>query len=348
MRRLALVLMLICGSFFSGPLCSDAPLLAHTFAPSLLEVHEESDGVTVHFKQPQVRVAGSELRPLMPKSCQPTGDSETFAEGTGIVTQRRVSCSELVGQVISVEGIADSRADVLLRLELADGRSFHRVLTADRPTFEVPEEETAFDIGRLYGQLGVEHILSGFDHLLFVFGLVLLISSRRLLVWTVTAFTAGHSVTLALASLGVVSLPPGPTEVAIALSIFVLAVELTRRRTPSHPASPATSTAASAWRSPPAIAALFGLLHGLGFAGALTEIGLPEREIPSALLSFNIGIELGQLAFVAAVLIAAVPARRLLENARQPQLRNALALAPAYLIGTLSTFWVLERVTGMV
>lgn len=318
-----------------------APLAAHTFAPSLLELRQGADeaaGVVVRFKQPTVRVVGSRLVPLLPTSCETLDGPRTHAEGTGVVTTWRLACGELVGEAIAVDGLAASRADLLLRIELADGRTVHHVLTADRPTFTIPRAANALDVAGLYGRLGVEHILGGFDHLLFVLGLVLLIDGRRRLVATVTAFTAGHSITLALAALGVVHVPQGPTEAAIALSIAILAVELTRARgTDSRPRR-------SPWaRSPWALAALFGLLHGLGFAGALGEIGLPEREIPAALLSFNLGIELGQLAFVAVVLAAGALVGRL----ERPSWRPALALAPAYLVGTLATYWFLERLAGL-
>lgn len=310
-----------------------SPLPAHTFAPSLLELRQEASGVAVRFKQPNVRVVGSRLVPLLPPACQTIDGPETHSEGTGVVTSWRLTCGELVGEEIAVDGIAASRADLLLRIELADGRTVHHVLTADRPTFIIPPAASALDVAGLYGRLGFDHILGGFDHLLFVLGLVLLIDGRRRLVATVTAFTAGHSVTLALAALGLVHMPQGPTEAAIALSIVVLAVELTRPR----------GTDSRLRRSPWVVAALFGLLHGLGFAGALTEIGLPEREIPSALLAFNLGIELGQLAFVAVVLVVGALAERL----TRPSWRPVLALAPAYGIGTLATFWFLERLAGL-
>lgn len=319
-------------------LAAPTPLPAHTFAPSLLELREEAIGVAVRFKQPNVRVVGSRLVPLLPASCQTIDGPETRTEGTGVVTTWRVTCGALVGEEIAVDGIAASRADVLLRVELADGRTVHHVLTADRPTVAIPEAASLFDVAELYGRLGVEHILGGFDHLLFVLGLVLLIEGRRRLVATVTAFTAGHSMTLALAALGVVHVPSGPTEAAIALSIVALAIELTRPRRGTD-----DTPRGALRRSPWTVAALFGLLHGLGFAGALTEIGLPERDIPSALLAFNLGIEIGQLAFVAVVLVLGALLGRLL----RPSWRAASTRIPAYGIGTLATFWFLERVAGI-
>ena len=329
-RLRARVLRTLAGTYLA--IGAVSPLAAHTFAPALLELRQESGAVAVRFKQPEVRVVGSRLRPVLPPSCRPAGAPEVSRQGTGMVTTWRVVCGDLIGREVAVEGIAASRADVLLRLELADGRLLHHVLTADRPVFIVPRAAGRAGVAALYGRLGVEHILSGFDHLLFVLGLVLLVSGWRRLAATVTAFTAGHSVTLALASLGVVHVPPGPTEAAIALSIYVLAIELTRSR--------GSREKAPTWlrRSPWSMAALFGLLHGLGFAGALSEVGLPEREIPAALLAFNVGIEIGQLAFVAVVVAAGWALARLPRRLAAP-----LVKAPAYVIGSLAAFWFFER-----
>jgi hydrogenase/urease accessory protein HupE len=214
---------------------------------------------------------------------------------------------------------------------LADGRSFRRVLTADQPSFLVPGVESKLGVVRGYTRLGVEHILTGWDHLLFVLGLVLLVGRGRTLLWTITAFTVGHSITLALASLGIVRVPQGPMEAAIAFSIYLLAVELVRSR---------AGQTSVVQRAPWLVAGPFGLLHGLGFAGALAEVGLPQGEIPLALFAFNVGIELGQLAFVAVVLVAMVALRRL--PVRWPRWAPAL---PAYGIGSLAIYWFVERLT---
>lgn len=312
-----------------------APAAAHAFAPALLELVETGTAgeVQVRFKQPAVRAAGSELLPLLPPSCRAAGGAESVREGTGVTVSWRLACpGGLTGQTVEVDGIAASRADVLLRIELADGRSIRHVLTADEPAFVVPEAGGAADLMRGYGLLGVEHILGGFDHLLFVLALVLLVRGGRRLVGTVTAFTVGHSVTLALAVVGWVRVPQQPVEALIAASIYLLAVELAR------PAKPHEG-----WieRAPWLVAGPFGLLHGLGFAGALAEVGLPAGEIPLALLSFNLGIEVGQLAFVAAVLVL----RRGLRALPVPWPARA-AYAPAYLIGSLAAFWVCERVAA--
>jgi hydrogenase/urease accessory protein HupE len=312
-------------------LAGAAPARAHQFAPALLEVEEVSaDEAAVKWKQPAIRVQGSQLRPVLPVECEGVGDPEVRKEGTGIRASWRIRCpGGLTGKSVGVEGIAGSQADVLLRVTLRDGRRIRHVLKAETPSFKIDADGSRAGVVKDYATLGVEHILLGWDHLLFVLALVLLVGWGRSLVWTITSFTAGHSVTLALASLGVVHVPQAPIEAAIALSIFFLAVELTSARTGGR-----TLTRRAPW----AVAAGFGLLHGLGFAGALAEVGLPTAEIPLALFSFNLGIELGQLAFVGVVLLVAAALRRV--PVGWPRWVTA---APAYGIGTMAIFWFLQR-----
>lgn len=304
-------------------------VLAHPLAPSLLSVEELSpERVAVTWKTPLEGVPGAATRPVLPERCERTSEPVVTREATALVQQWTVACGEsLVGAGIAVEDVAASKADVLLRVKLADGRSFRSVLTPETPSFTVPERESRWSVFEGYLALGVEHIVTGFDHLLFVFGLLLLVSGRRLL-WTVTAFTVGHSVTLSLAVLGFVNVPPGPVEAAIALTILALAAELLR-----DPEWPGLMR-----RHPWGTAGAFGLLHGLGFAGALSAVGLPAEEIPLALFSFNVGIELGQIAFIVVVLAV----RALLRPVRLAWLLER-APVPAYVIGSLAAFWFLER-----
>jgi hydrogenase/urease accessory protein HupE len=303
---------------------------AHLFAPSLLDLREASPGrAAVRWKQPIQRVMGSELHPVLPGDCSGVGEPTVKREGTGIEATWEIECpGGLVGRTVGVKGIPSSRADVLLRVQLADGRSLRHVLTGDEPSFTVPAGESGASVMGSYSKLGVEHILTGVDHLLFVLGLTLLVGVGRSLLWTITAFTVGHSITLGLAVLGFVKLPPAPIEAAIAFSIFVLAVELAR-----------SGGKKGLLRSRPwLMSSAFGLLHGFGFAGALAQVGLPPGDIPLALLSFNVGIELGQITFVGAVLLAWMLLRR------APFTRRRLAqLSPAYAIGSLGAFWLLER-----
>jgi hypothetical protein len=237
----------------------------------------------------------------------------------------------LVGSELGVDGLAASRTEALLEIELADGRTFREVLRGSRPRFVVPERARLPDVARSYTGLGARHILGGFDHLAFVFGLVLLVGGGRALLWTITAFTLGHSLTLSLAALGFVAFPVRPLEIAIAASLVLLGVELVRRQ------EGAARSAAAA----PLGAALFGLLHGLGFAGALAEVGLPAGSIPVALFSFNVGVELGQLAFVGAVLAL----RTALSPALAALPASARWLAP-YAVGSSGAFWLFDRLMG--
>lgn len=320
----------------SAPLLGPASPAAHQFAPALLEVKETTPGrAAVRWKQPLVRVQGSRLRPVLPGECQGVGKPSVAPDGPGIVASWEIACpGGLVGKTLGVDDIGTSGADVLLRVTLPDGRSVRQVLTADHPTFRVPSAESKLQVVRGYALLGVNHILGGWDHLLFVLGLVLLMGRGRRLLWTITSFTAGHSVTLALAALGLVRVPQAATDAAIALSIYLLAVELMRSR---------AGIVTLMQRSPWLVAGGFGLLHGLGFAGALAAVGLPQGEIPLALFAFNVGIELGQLAFVAAVIAVMAATERL----QVPWPRWA-ARIPAYAIGGLAMYWFLERLARQV
>jgi hypothetical protein len=308
-----------------------SPLAAHRLAPALLELAERGDGrIDVTFKVPEEQPVGSELRPQLPEGCSAESAPSPAREGTGIVLRWSERCAGgLVGARVGLSGIEGSGSNALLRVQLADGRSFRAVLDARSPSFLVPERESRWQVVRGYLELGIEHILTGFDHLLFVFGLVLLVRSGRQLLWTITAFTLGHSVTLSLASLGFVRFPSAWIEVLIAGTILWLAVELAQGE---------PEQASALRRSPWWMAGGFGLLHGLGFAGALAEVGLPEGEIPLALLSFNLGIEAGQLAFVAVVLAAQQLLARPLARAPRWLLR-----APVTAMGALAAYWCFER-----
>jgi len=252
-----------------------------------------------------------------------------------VVTSWTVDCGRagLPGGTVAVSGLAEAGSDALLRASLADGRSFRAVLRPDAPSFVVPPAQSPVGVAAGYLGLGIEHLLTGWDHLAFVLGLVLLVAGWRGLLWTITAFTGGHSVTLALATLGLVRLPPAPIEAAIALSILLLAVELASRD---------RDRPGLFGRRPWLMAACFGLLHGLGFAGALAEVGLPAREIPLALLAFNVGIELGQIAVVLAVCGLGLALGPLLRR-----LPVWSAAAPAYALGTVAAFWLFERLASL-
>jgi hydrogenase/urease accessory protein HupE len=306
---------------------------AHPLAPALLDLRESGGGeVAVTWKVSALRAPGVDVRPVLPANCRPRADSFTTTEEEGgIVTRWTVSCGPagLVGERIGILGLEAAKIDGLLRASLADGRHFQTVLRAREPFATVPERPRRTDVARAYAVFGIEHILTGGDHLLFVFGLLMLVSGAAPLVRTVTAFTVGHSVTLSLAALGVARLPAAPIEATIAASVLALAVELARR-----PAAAPTALRRFPW----VMALAFGLLHGLGFAGALREVGLPSGEIPLALLAFNCGIELGQLAFVAVVLCG-----RWLLGRAAVRLPAWTYRVPVYAMGSLAAFWCIER-----
>ncbi len=238
----------------------------------------------------------------------------------------------LAGRQIRFLGLEATITDVLVRIGNADGGYTTELVRPSRPWIEPDPERGSLGVALTYLHQGIEHILLGPDHLLFVAALLLILRDWRMLLMTITAFTVAHSITLTLATFGLVRLPSGPVEILIALSIVLVAVEAVRRERGS------TSIAI---RRPWIVAFAFGLLHGFGFAGALRELGLPEGDIPLALLTFNLGVEIGQLAFVGVVLLAVRLLRGLVPLPRQA------VIASAYVIGTIGAFWSAERIDGV-
>jgi HupE / UreJ protein len=238
------------------------------------------------------------------------------------------------GKAVEFTNLSRTRLDVLARYERADGsEQVARVLPV-HPVFTLTASPGRLEVVTTYTRIGIEHILLGVDHLLFVLALLLIVSSTRRLLVTITAFTLAHSITLALATLDVVRIPGPPVEATIALSIVFVASEILRLRQ-GHQGLAA--------RKPWIIAFAFGLLHGLGFAGALAEVGLPQHAIPLALLFFNVGVELGQICFVVVVLAFTFLAPKFTAG-RAPLQWAKTALT--YVIGAVASYWVLERVTA--
>ena len=219
-------------------------------------------------------------------------------------------------------------------MRFLDGRQSTTLVRPSQPWVEITARQRPLAVAGTYLAHGVEHILFGFDHLLFVLALILIVRDTRMLLLTVTAFTVAHSITLSLATLRLVHVPAPPVEACIALSILLVASEIVRSRR----AEPSL-TASRPW----AVAFSFGLLHGLGFASALIDIGLPQTDIPLALLFFNIGVEVGQLAFIAGVLGSIIVAKRLPVAAAAGY---RLRAATSYLVGTVAAFWFVERLVG--
>lgn len=309
------------------------PAAAHPLDPALLELREAPGSVVeVLWRLPAAQPRDAPLEPVLPDRCRPLAPGSVSRDEQRVSVRWRMDCeASLVGERLGVAGLSARQTDALVRLQLADGRLIQAVLRGDEPFLTVPPRTGPAQVFRDYLALGFEHILSGLDHLLFVLGLLLLVRGRSSLLWALTAFTAGHSITLCLAALGFVWAPVAPVEVLIAASIFAVAVELTRQ---------VDGSTTQRWRSPRAMAFAFGLLHGLGFAGALARVGLPAGEIPLALVAFNGGIELGQIAFVGVLILARAALARL--PAVWPP---AMARIPAYAIGSLAAFWTYERLT---
>lgn len=309
------------------------PATAHQLRPSLLRLEaDESGRVVVTWRQALgggEGVGGSQrLTPRLP-SCPEEAGGSVVVEGDALVERRALACppGALVGAEVGVDGLSAGSAPVLLLVRMSGEELVHALLDAGESRVTVPARATRWGVFGSYLELGAEHLLTGYDHLLFVLGLLLLVRGRRILV-AVTAFTLGHSVTLALAALGLVDVPSAPVEIAIAASIAFLGYEAQRGWRGS-------STAVG--RHPAWLPAGIGLVHGLGFAGALSEAGLPAGAVPEALVAFNLGLELAQLAFVALALGVALAARRV------PALARRGPPALAYVIGAAGVFLTLWR-----
>lgn len=334
-----------------------SPAFAHELRPAYLELREETPGeFSVLWKTP--------MRGEMRLALEPEFSGRTVTV-TPIVTRhtrdaavqswRLRAVEPLQGQAVQIRGLQGTMTDALVRIEFADGSAWVRRLTPQEPTATVPVRQSGWSVAWVYLKLGVEHILFGIDHLLFVLALMLITPATHLLVKTITAFTVAHSITLALATLGFVHVPAAPVEAVIALSIVFVAAEIVRVRQ-----GQLGITAKAPW----IVAFTFGLLHGFGFAGALSEVGLPPGHIPVALLFFNVGVEVGQLLFIVTTLSLIVLAARLWSTLRQRRFlaesreddSGALApyskilywaeLAPPYAIGSIAMFWVIQRIAA--
>lgn len=305
--------------------------LAHPLAPSLLQITDQGNGqAEVIWKTPLAKIPGKGLQAQLPQTCRRVGEVETTRNNIARIETWRMICEKSwVGGTVGVTGFSSIQPNVILRVVLANGLRYQHVLNVKSPSFVIPPRALAWEVFKDYLDLGMKHILSGWDHLLFVLGLVLLVKGRSQLLRTITAFTLGHSVTLSLAVLGWVHVPSAPVETLIALSILILAAELLRKQ---------NGQGTFFHRYPWGLAFGFGLLHGLGFAGALVEAGLPVGEIPLALLSFNLGIESGQLLFIGAILLL-----RLI-HLPIPQLIQRMEIL-AYAIGSMAAFWFFERIS---
>ncbi len=336
MRRLAALLLLLAALL---PIAAEA----HEVRPGYLEVRQvEAATFDVLWKVPANGEYRLRLHARLPEECQGAPNQGTFVGGAFVERWRAQCPGGLVGRTIDIEGLSATRTDVLARIEWSDGTTQTVRLTPEQTSFEVKAAPGALEVVRTYFVLGVEHILLGIDHLLFVLGLLFLVGNWKRLVATVTAFTVAHSITLAAATLGLVHVAQAPVEATIALSIMFVAAEIIHG---AH-GEPRLAT-----RAPWLVAFVFGLLHGFGFAGALSEIGLPQQDVPLALLFFNVGVEVGQLLFIVAVIgVFSLLTRLVRSRGSQdhgPWHSETLIRTPvAYAIGSMAAFWTVQRVVG--
>ena len=313
-----------------------ATVAAHEARPAYLEIKETAPGrFTLLWRTPVL--AGMRL----PVALKIPGDVQNVQEpaveelADSLVERRWLDAGPdgLAGKRIEFPGLQLTITDVLVHVEMLDGRTWTTIAHPSQPWVEMAASQTWMGVAETYVVQGIRHILFGADHMLFVLGLLLIVRDRWTLLKTVTAFTVAHSITLAIATLGYASAPMLPVNAAIALSILFLGPEIVRSW---------RGETSLTIRKPWVVAFLFGLLHGFGFASALTSAGLPRGELPLALLSFNLGVEIGQVSFVLLVVLLERSFRQL--EIRWPRWVEAL---PGYAVGSLGAFWTIQRTAIM-
>ncbi|WP_443750145.1 HupE/UreJ family protein [Asticcacaulis solisilvae] len=305
---------------------------AHEVRPAFLQVTERNDGkIDVLFKQPATTTLAVRLDPDISGGLL-SGQPAVVDSGTGYQTRiwKGVPTGKvgLGGRSVTIHGLDRSITDALVVVHYSDGHDLQQILRPGQESLSLDPRGNNLPV-LTYVQLGITHILTGYDHLMFVLGLVLLVKNVPTLLKTITAFTVAHSITLAATALGIMTVKPAQIEALVALSIVFVAIEL---------ANVSLGRTSVTQRWPWLIAFAFGLLHGSAFAGALAEIGLPKDNIPAALLLFNIGVEIGQLVFVGLVLAVIWGLKRIKITEIE-----ALKPLPTYAIGAFAAFWVFER-----
>ncbi len=322
LRRLAVLLIVLQGAISHHS-------LAHELQPGFLELQEAQPGdYRVIWKQPLSLGEPLAMTPVFPGRCTPVGAANTERLTQSWIYRAAIHCDGgIAGDVVTIEGLEAFSTDVLLRIGHADGRVETHLLKPEVPSVRLNSSGSSG--ASTYVVLGIEHIALGIDHLLFVLGLLLIVRDRWMLLKTITSFTVAHSITLAIATLMHVQVPALALNATIALSILFLAPEVVRVW---------RGETSLTIRHPWLVAFIFGLLHGFGFASGLTALGLPEREIPLALLLFNVGVEAGQLAFVVLVFALRWSYRQL-----AIEWPTVLQKLPAYTLGTLGAYWTIQR-----
>jgi hydrogenase/urease accessory protein HupE len=308
-----------------------ASAFADAIRPAYLELREGKPGeFYVLWKIPMLGDARLPVEPEFSGDVKVVAPVTTRTQPGAAIQQWTLRVPRLRGQTLRMRGLEGSMTDVLVRIEFADGTKWVQRLTGDETDATIPMRQSGWSVAGVYLKLGVDHILFGADHVLFVLGLLLIVKDRWMLLKTITAFTVAHSLTLGVATLGYASVPDVPLNAAIALSILFLGPEIVRSW---------RGQTSFTIRHPWVVAFAFGLLHGFGFASALTSAGLPQTDLPLALFSFNVGVEIGQLSLVALVLLLERSFRIL--EIRWPRWA---AMLPGYTVGTLGAFWTIQRV----
>ena len=305
---------------------------AHEARPAYLEIKETAPGqFSILWRTPVLSGMRLPVVLNLPEDVQNVKVPVVQELADSLVERRWINAGPngLAGKRIEFTGLQGTITDVLVRVEMLDGRRWTIIVHPSQPWTEITAAQTHWAVMGNFIVQGIRHILFGADHMLFVLGLLLIVKDRWMLLKTVTAFTVAHSITLAIATLGYAEVPLPPLNAAIALSILFLGPEIVRSW---------RGETSFTIRHPWVVAFAFGLLHGFGFASALTSAGLPRHELPLALVSFNVGVELGQLGFIALVL-ALERSFRVLE-VRWPRWAEAL---PGYTVGSLGAFWTFQR-----
>jgi hydrogenase/urease accessory protein HupE len=321
-----------------------APLAqAHDARPNYVQITEtETNIFSVSWKVPTSMPGGALPYPTLPDGCTTERQPAWQQAGGEYIGQQLFRCSApLSGRGVGIEFPSiNPSLSTLYKIKLANGEEHLRILKPGETEWTVPDAENRFAIATEYTWLGIEHIWIGIDHLLFVACLLFIAKTSRRLLITITGFTVAHSITLALSALDVVRIPTPPVEAVIALSVVFMAWEIAKgdERSLTH-------------RYPIAVSSSFGLLHGFGFAAVLRDIGLPQTELPTALLFFNVGVEIGQILFIS-VLIAGFFAVRpafvyLLRSAEDHRVHwRSLTMPASYVIGSIASYWMIERISG--
>jgi hypothetical protein len=317
-------------------ICNCGLTVAHEVRPGFLELRETGQNTySFLWKKPTGGEVEIYIAPVIPAECHLTTPGRQQLTPGAVIVRGTLQCEDGVqGKTLAIDGLQATITDVIVRVHHADGRLESHLLKPVNPSVTLGAKTTGWQRSLAYLRLGVEHILLGVDHLLFVLGLLLIVANRWVLLKTITSFTVAHSITLAIATLGYASAPVPPLNAAIALSILFLGPEIVRRW---------RGQTSFTIRHPWVVAFAFGLLHGFGFASGLTTMGLPQAEIPLALLLFNVGVEIGQTFFVL-IIVMLERSFRILEI-RWPRWAEVL---PAYAVGGLGAFWTIQRVAIMV